>query len=222
MKRTTLGFIALSLFSSGVAFAQAGGAPAKPEPAKPADTKPAAPAGAPAAAPPPGMDPKLMQAMEAYATPGAEHQKLKALAGSWDVAVKFWMDPKAPPQEMKGKSEMKMVLNDHYLMNEFSGDMGGMPFAGIGYIAYNNSLKKYEQVWMDNMSTGLITGSGAADKEGTITFAQQSTNALKGKLDKGRDIWKIEGDKKIVSEMWGPPPKGGKEYKMLEITYTKK
>lgn len=213
MKRTTLAFLAVSLLSS-VALAQSGGAP----PAKPAEpsAKPAEPAA------PAGMDPKVMKAMETYATTGPEHAKLKALAGSWDVQVKFWMDPKAPPQEMKGKSEMKMVLGDHFLMNEFSGDMMGMPFAGIGYVAYNNSLKRYEETWMDNMSTGFITGAGPAAKDGTITFTNQSTNVLKNKVDKGRDVWKFEGDKKIVSEMWGPPPQGGKEYKQLEITYTKK
>lgn len=215
MKRTTLGFYAMSLFSAGAAFAQSGGAPAKPADAPAADK---------AAAPPaePQMDPKLMEAMTRYATPGPEHAKLKSLAGSWDVKVTFWMDPKAKPEEVTGKTEFKSVLGDRYLMQEFSGNMMGMPFSGIGLVGYNNALKKYEQVWVDNMSTGFITGSGTADKEGTITFAQQSTNALRNKVDKGKDVWKIEGDKKIVSEMWGPPPKGGKDFKMLEIVYTRK
>lgn len=227
MTRTTLGFLAVSLFSS-VALAQSGGAPAKPEPAKPepAKAEPAKPAATAAAKPPegapPAMDPKEMEAMMKYGTPGAEHQKLKSLAGSWDVQIKFWADPKAPPMEMKGKSEMKMVLGDRYLVNEFSGDMGGQPFSGIGYVAYNNVLKKYEQVWMDSQSTGFITGSGPAGKDGSITFTNTSTNSLRNKTDKSRDVWRIEGDKKIVSEMWMPPAKGGKEFKQLEITYTRK
>lgn len=216
MKRTVLGFFAMSLFSAGAAFAQSGGA----APAKPADAPAAADKAAPPAAPP--MDAKVMEAMEKYATPGPEHAKLKALAGSWDVKVTFWMDPKAKPEEFTGKTEFKSLLGDRYIMQEFSGTVMGMPFNGIGLVGYNNALKKYEQVWIDSMSTGFITGAGAADKEGTITFAQQSTNPLKNRIDKGKDVWRIEGDKKIVSEMWGPPPKGGREYKMMEIVYTRK
>lgn len=216
MKRTMLGFIALSMYSAA-ALAQSGGAPAKPadKAAPTADSKPA-----PAAEP--QMDPKMMEAMQKYATPGAEHAKLKSLAGSWDAKVTMWMDPKAPPMEMTGKSEMKMVLGDRYLMQEFSGNMMGMPFSGVGMVGYNNVLKKYQQVWVDNMSTGFINGEGGADKEGVITFINSSTDPMKNKVVKGKDIWKIEGDKRIVSEMWGPPHKGGKDFKMLEIVYTRK
>lgn len=232
MKRFMLGFV-LSLFGTTAALAQSGGAPAG-APAKPAPDKPA-PAAADKAAPtgdkaavkpaepasPPGMDPKAMAAMEAYAKPGPEHAKLKALEGTWDAKITMWMDPKAPPMEMSGKTENKMVM-DRYLQQQFTGDMGGMPFQGMGIVAYNNVLKKYQSTWIDNMGTGVITGEGTADKDGkTLTFTLVSTDAMKGKNVKMKDVWKIEGNS-ITTEMWAPPPKGGKDYKMMQIVYTKK
>jgi hypothetical protein len=218
MKRRLLGLVVLSLFGSTTAFAQAGGAPS---PAKPDDKQPVAGIKPAEPAMPPGMDAKTMAAMEAYGKPGAEHAKLKALEGTWDAKITFWADPKAPPQEMTGKSEMKMVM-DRYLSQQFSGDMGGMPFAGQGLVGYNNVLKKYQSTWIDNMSTGVIFGEGAPDKDGNLSFTLTSTDPLKGKNVKMKDVWKFEGDKKMVTEMWGPPPKGGKDYKMMVIEYTKK
>lgn len=217
MKRTMLGVVVLSLFGTTSAFAQAGGAPAKP-----ADKAPAAAIKAAEPAPPPGMDPKAMAAMEAYAKPGAEHAKLKSLEGTWEATITMWMDPKAPPMEMKGKGDMKMVM-DRYLEQDFTGDMGGMAFQGRGIVAYNNVTKKYQSTWIDNMGTGIITGEGTADKDGNLTFTLTSTDPMKGKNVKMKDVWKFGADgKTYTSEMWGPPPKGGKDYKMMQIVYTKK
>ena len=49
-------------------------------------------------------------------TPGPEHDKLKAMAGTYEAKVMMWMDPKMPPMEMVGKAENKMILGGRYLM----------------------------------------------------------------------------------------------------------
>jgi hypothetical protein len=208
MKRTTLAFFVLSSFAAA-ALAQ--------DPVKPADK--AAPAQPPAGAPP--MDAKAMEAMARYGTPGPEHAKLKTLAGTYDVKVIVWMDPKAPPMETTGKAEMKLVF-DRYIQTEFSSDFMGMPYSGTGITGYNNALKKYQSTWADNMGTGVTTGEGIVGKDGTITFTLVGTDPLKNKNVKMKDIWKFESDKKFTTEMWGPPAKGGKDYKMMVLEYTKK
>lgn len=48
----------------------------------------------------PQMTPEMQAMMEAYqkaGTPGAEHQKLAATAGTYDLTVKAWHSPDAPP-----------------------------------------------------------------------------------------------------------------------------
>jgi len=225
MIRLSLAMVLTVGLAAGTAFAQGTPAPAeaKAKPAPPADAKAAPPAGAPA------MDPKkaaemqkMMEAMQAYGALGPEHAKLKSMAGSWDVATKMWMEPGMPAQDIPGKAEMKTILGDHYLMQEFSATMMGQPFTGWAIIGYDNALKKYESIWVDSMGTGMMWAEGTASKDGnTINFTTEATDPMKKKIVKGREVIRFEGDKKHVLEMYGPSMKG-KEFKMMEITYTKK
>ena len=69
-----------------------------------------------------GMDMQAM--MEAYqkaSIPGAPHQQLASLAGSWATQTKEWMEPHKPPRESTGSCEMKMLLGGRFLQQECSG-----------------------------------------------------------------------------------------------------
>lgn len=192
-----------SLFIGAPAFAQGA------KEAKPADPKAAA-----------AMQ-KMMQAWQEFATPGAEHQRLKALSGSWTAAVKMWMDPKAPPQESAGTATTKMILGDHYLQQEFAGKMMEQPFNGWNIIGFDNGRKKWITFWIDSMGTGFFTGEGTADASGkVITFDTQATDPMTKKISKGRQIWRLESDSRMVVEMF--EKKAGKDVRMMEIVYTKK
>jgi hypothetical protein len=210
MKSTLrLAFVLVSTLVAGSAFAQAGGAAPPKEAAMDAKKQ--------------AEMQKAMEAMQKYGALGPEHARLKGMAGTWDAAVKMWMEPGAPAMESKGSTEYKPILGDHFVQQEFKGDMMGQPFTGWAFMGYDNSLKKYQLVWMDSMSTGFMTGEGTADKDGkTVTYTTTMTDPIKNKLAKGKAIIRMESDTKHVFEMWGPPMKGGKDYKMMEITYTKK
>ncbi|HKA87874.1 MAG TPA: DUF1579 domain-containing protein [Haliangiales bacterium] len=210
MKRTvTIACLAAALLGSAAALAQT-------------ETKPATKAAPKPDAKMEAEQKKMMDAWQKYGTPGAEHQKLKAMAGTWDAQVKMWVDPAAPAEEVAGKAEMKMILGDRFLQQEFSGSMMGQPFNGLGFVGFDNVRKKWISGWMDSTATGFYGGEGTADKSGNvITFATIATDPMTGKQRKGRDVWRLEAPNKFVFESYGPG-KGGKEYKMLEITYTKK
>ncbi len=178
----------------------------------------------------PAMDPKkaaemqkMMEAWQKFATPGPEHAKLKSLAGSYDIDVTFWMDPKGPPETSKAKAELKMIMGDRYLQQEVTGEMMGQPFNGMAITGYDNAKKKYVSTWIDSVGTGIFRSEGTADKSGnTINFQSEQTDPMTGKITKGRDIWKWDEAGNFTSEMWGKGPKGGKEYKQMEIKYSKK
>ena len=73
--------------------------------------------------------------MEAYmklATPGEPHKLFATLAGSWTTTNKEWMEPGKPPTESTGTAEMKMLLDGRFLYQEFTGNMMGQPFSGVG------------------------------------------------------------------------------------------
>lgn len=200
------------------AAAQPAPAPAKPAD-KPAD-KPAAPAAPAKAGDKPAAAPAGMPGMEMM-MPGEGHAKMKALEGTWDALIKNSMDPSGAT-ESKGTTTAKWIMDGRYLVEEHSAEMMGMPFKGMGISGYDNATKKYFNVWIDNMGTGVMNSTGSVDASGKVfTYEGESFDPMQGKNVKMRMITKIIDDKKHTFEMFAPGP-DGKEAKILEITYTKK
>ncbi len=168
------------------------------------------------------MDPQAM--MEAYAklaTPGEPHKQLTSLAGSWTTKTKEWMEPGKPPTESTGSAEMKTLLDGRFLQQEFTGDMMGHPYSGIGTTGYDNLRKRYVSTWIDSMGTGVFVMEGTASPDGkTITLKGQHAELGGGQMSH-RAVWKIEDANTQTFDMYGTH-KGGKEMKMMEITYTRK
>jgi len=168
------------------------------------------------------MDPQAM--METYkklATPGEPHKLFASLAGSWTTKTKEWMEPDKPPMESTGSAEMKMLLDGRFLQQEFTGDMMGQPYSGIGISAYDNLRKRYVTMWIDSMGTGIFTMEGTASADGkTITLKGQHAELGGGQMTH-RAVWKIVDSNTQTFDMYGTH-EHGKEMKMMEITYTRK
>lgn len=173
-----------------------------------------------AAAPP--MDEKAMREMwQKMATPGDGHKKLEALAGSWTAKTTIWMDPSKPPQVTEGTSEAKWVLGGRYLEQRYEGKFMEQPFLGLGYTGFDNFTKKYESTWMDTAGTSVMVLRGAFDKSGKVLTASGKTNDFaSGKLVTIREKTTIVSNDEVLFEMWGPAP-DGKDFKMMEIRYTR-
>ncbi len=168
------------------------------------------------------MDPQAM--MEAYtklATPGEQHKQLASLAGSWTTKTKEWMVPGKPPTESAGSVEMKTVLDGRFLQQEFTGEMMGHPYSGMGISGYDNLRKRYVSTWIDTMGTGVFVMEGTAGSDGkTITLKGQHAELGGGHMSH-RAVWKIVDSNTQIFDMYGSHD-GGKETKMMEITYTRK
>ena len=169
-------------------------------------------------------EPDMQAMMDTYkklATPGEPHKQLASLAGSWTTHTKSWMDPNKPPTESTGTAEMKVLLDGRFLQQEFTGEMMGQPFSGIGIDGYDNLRKKYVTTWIDTMGTGIFSMEGTASADGkTITLKGQHAEAGGGQMTH-RALWKMLDNNTQVFEMYGTH-KHGKEMKMMEITYTRK
>jgi len=163
----------------------------------------------------------MMEVYKKLATPGAPHKLLASMAGSWITKTKSWMEPNKPPMETTGACEQKMLLDGRYLQQEFTGEMMGSPFTGIGVIAYDKHTKKYVSTWIDSMSTGIYYFEGTASADGkTITQESRYDDPVQGPM-KYRAVTRIADDKTFVFEMYGTGKKG-KEGKMMEMTYNRK
>jgi Protein of unknown function (DUF1579) len=167
---------------------------------------------------------KTDRAMEVYrqlGTPGAPHELLAGMAGSWTARTLTWMGPDTPAMEWMASSEQKMVLGGRFLQQEFAGEMMGSPYNGIGFTGYDNHARKYVSTWMDSMSTGMMVFEGTAGADGkTITQTSRFDDPVRGPMQ-WRSVTRIVDDKTVLFEMYCTG-KSGKEEKMMEITYTRK
>ena len=169
----------------------------------------------------PTMD-EMMKKVEAACTPGSAHQALEPLVGEWNVDVKTWMTPDAPPVASKGTAKSNWTLKGRFVQQEFSGDFMGQPFHGISFTGYDNVREKYRSVWIDDMSTTMVVSEGDADDDGkVITLGGSYACAMTGEKDKATtQIYRILSHDRHVFEMHDPAR--GENSKVMEITYTRK
>ena len=147
--------------------------------------------------------------------PGPEHDKLKEMVGMWEATVK------SPAGDSKGTMNYKMELGGLWLVEEFQGDFGGMPFQGRGLTSYDAAKKKYVSVWIDSWSTDVSVLEGTFDKEGKVQTMTGDMAGPDGKKMKVTITTEHKDKDNAVMTMRGPGP-DGKEMEMMKVTYTRK
>jgi hypothetical protein len=171
------------------------------------------------------MSPEEQAAWEAwmkYAAPGPQHKLLEPFVGSWNVATTMWSVPGAPPMTSTGTSEVAWVLGGRYIQEKVKGEMMGQPFEGMGCTGYDNFKKRFVGTWMDTMGTMMLTSTGEADSTGKVfTYSSTMDDVVSGKPMTVREVVRVVDHDKHVFEMYGPDP-SGKEFKTLEMVYTRK
>jgi hypothetical protein len=180
------------------------------------------PARAQQEAPAAQMSPEEKAAMEAWiraATPGEQHAWLASLAGTWSFQGTFWSAPGTEPSKSQGTAERTALLGGRVVRETVISTFMGQPFEGMGLTGYDNVAGKYWSTWTDNMSTSLMTSTGTCTK-GTCTFESQNTDPMTGKTATARMVSKHETAREVHT-MYGPGP-DGKEFKMMELVYTRK
>lgn len=170
----------------------------------------------------PSADEKaMMEAWMKSATPNEHHKAMEPMVGTFNAHVKSWMAPGAPPMESDGVSTNTWVLGGRYVQMSFKGSFMNMPFEGIGFTGYDNLKKQYISSWMDNMSTWPMMTSGTMDvKAKTMTFSGAAPDPMTGKDMPVTEKVVVTDNDHHSMEMWGPGP-DGKNFKMMEITYTR-
>lgn len=169
------------------------------------------------------MDSVAMQkAWEAYMTPGEPHKMMAAEVGNWTNEMTFWMAPGAPPEKATSTAEIKMILDGHYQVANYQGEMMGMPFAGRATIAFDNASKEFISTWIDNMGTGMLVMRGTYNEATkAISSTGAMVDAITGKEVKVREVYTIVDENTRKMEMFHIGPEGD-EFKSMEIVMTRK
>jgi len=168
-----------------------------------------------------GQNQDDMKAMMAYMTPGEVHQMMAKSTGTWTGAITMWMQQGAQPMNMTGETKNEMILGGRYLRNTSTGNMMGMPFEGIGTTGYDNAKKIFVTTWIDNAGTGIMYLEGTWDAQNkSINFSGKMVDPVSGKDIPVRETLKFVDDNTHILEMYTTGQ--GKEYKSMEIKYTRK
>jgi hypothetical protein len=173
---------------------------------------------------PPGWTEEDMQACILAGTPGKMHEYLRQGAGVWHGKSKMWMVPGAEPVESECVSTVSPIFDGRYTKCEMDGEMPGIgPFKGFGLYGFDNVSQKFVSTWVDNQSTGMMTGEGTLSDDGKVLTWNFTFNCpLTKKSTKLREIETITGPNTKTLEMHGTDPKSGREFKMMTIEFTKK
>ena len=165
-----------------------------------------------------GPTPEQMAEMMKLATPGPEHQEMAKFVGSWDTEMTDCSDPSKPTS--KGSMTSRTVLGGRFLLSEYKGEMGGMPFEGLAIEGFDNKKKEWFSVWFDVWSTGNMRSTGGAIKDGVRTLVSETCDWGNGPQSmrmvehrKDADSWKMEMYMKDAS---------GAETKGAELTAKRK
>ncbi|MCU0306048.1 MAG: DUF1579 domain-containing protein [Thermoanaerobaculales bacterium] len=172
----------------------------------------------------PQMTPEQQAEMEAYMKAGAlgpQHEMMAKQVGTFDVAIKSWMDPAAPPMESKGVAVRTLQMGGRVMHEDFQADMMGTPFTGLARSGYDNVSGKYWSTWTDSMSTGIMVSEGECDESQSCTYVGTYNDPIKNGPVKSRMVstW-ISPDEQTFA-MYGPG-RDGTEMKMMEMVYTRR
>ncbi|MCC6427546.1 MAG: DUF1579 family protein [Phycisphaerales bacterium] len=237
MKRLSVSVWSM-LLCSGLLAGMAVSQPAAPQPVQPTPTEPkTVQPGQPQPAPRPGqvnrqpakVEPPAdispeMRAMLQAGAPDENHKKLEAFVGFWDGNMKMWMEPGMDPMENKTSiiGRWDSGMDGRFLAMDHRGTMMGMPFRGSATWGYNKASKRYESVWRDNFTTGMMfsTGQMSADGKGLTLSGEYDDPMGSGKV-KTREVYTWDNADSFKFEFYETRA-GSAESKTIEAVYTRR
>ena len=154
--------------------------------------------------------------------PGPQHELLKNFEGNFEAAVQFWMQPGAEPMASEGKMQSRWILGNRFLAQHYASDFMGMPFEGRGMFGFNNVDGRFEGVWADTMSTGMMTEAGSYDAGSkTFTMIGRVTNPETKKVMKKKTVISLTGPNQHTMSMHFCEDGAAEYWKCMEIAYTR-
>ncbi len=156
--------------------------------------------------------------------PGPQHRRLHLITGNWDSKVMIWAnDPGAAPLEFTGSTTREWVLGGRFMEERHvEHEANEIVYESVSYIGYNRQYGLFEYFRMSSESTGIfvergrynpatnsITTRGSFNDPATgFTVHIRTEIKIFGPDDHSRVVYQTEED--------------GREYKRVEITYTRK
>ena len=153
--------------------------------------------------------------------PGENHAFLASFVGTWHATVKVYMGT-GEPSVSDGTSVNTMILGGRYLQQAFKSTMAGEPFEGVGITGFDNTAKRFTGIWVDNMGTGIMRGTGflSPDKKVLTTYLAFADPETGSEKSWSETMFVADADHHLVEMFDSPEP--GKGQKVMEISYSRR
>lgn len=171
---------------------------------------------------PEGWTMEHMMACVEAGTPGEQHAWLAEGEGSWHGKGKMWMGAGADPTPVEATMTITSIMGGRFVRTEMNCEIPGMGlYHGMGTTGYDVVAEKFVGNWIDNQSTTIMQGVAAKSADGTLTWTHSFTCPITRKPTTMKEIDRVKADGSRTMEMHGTDPVSGKQYKMMEFTFTR-
>ncbi len=154
--------------------------------------------------------------------PGAGHKRLEVFIGNWKAVTQIWHFPGDPPATQKGTISNFWMLDGRFVGQEYKSRGIEPQFQGLGAIGFDNVTKKYTVVWLDSMSTSMVTEQGECDDTGReFTFHGTHSDADTGTLVATKTVVRFIDTDHYVHEAFRVDANGASS-KTLQVMYARK
>lgn len=150
----------------------------------------------------------------------AEHARLTAMAGTWDVEMTLWPRPGGAGIATTGTSTIRPLFDGRFIEEKIEGALNGAPFTTLAWTGYNPDSRQYEATRISSTSMARIAESGAYD-EAVKQFVLKADYQLAGDTWHQRTVIQQLSDRSMTATSYlsfGTVP----EWKAVEIRYTRK
>ena len=159
--------------------------------------------------------------MNAAAAPvDAEHARLVAMCGAWDVELTFVFKPGSPGVTTKGTSTITPLFNGLFVEEKIEGTLNGVPFTTLSWTGFNTATKQYEATRIASTNTIRIAETGGYDEKAG-QFELKAGYSLAGETWRQRTVIETRpADTMVVTSYlsFGKVP----EWKGVEIKYKRR
>jgi hypothetical protein len=153
--------------------------------------------------------------------PTEQHKRLDALAGVWDVAVKFKVGPDKF-QNGTATCTAKWILDGKFLQQEYKSTVNGRPFTVLQMLGYDTTNQQFIEVYFNSLETAPMHNVGTLSDDGkVITHLGEHLDMATQKLVKLRTVYTFTDKDHFLLE-WFQTGADGKEDKVVTLTHIRR
>lgn len=93
----------------------------------------------------------------------ADHARLSAMVGTWDVEMTFVFQPGRPGLVTHARSTIRPIFDGLFIEETIEGTLNGTPFTTKAWTGFNSSTKRYEATRIASTDGARIAEEGTFD-----------------------------------------------------------